>query len=260
MTSTSDAADAETSADGTRAVAAPQSTTVSRAVRLLGLLAEHPEGLTITELAAALQTQRPPLYRIANSLLDRRLIHRRADARYVLGGGLLDLALPMQRSLEDVFVEPLQRAANAAAAGAVLVLEGADGLVAAVSQSPETTQLHLVTPVGHHFTEGPIAPRLAIEAQRPAARDPESMSALLDEVRDRGYATSGGAAFAGAWAVAFPVQLPEQYGLACAMLVTLQERDEAGVIRAGERMVQDIAARLTGLGFTAAERRTPARG
>ncbi len=228
--------------------ALPRSTTVSRALDLLHLLAERPDGATITELARELGTQRPPLYRIVGSLIERGLVHRAENGRYVLGAGLLELTRPLQRTLSGLVAEPLQRAANEADAGAVLVLETADGLLAAYACSPERPGIHLVTPVGHRFTEGPIAPRLVIEAQRARAEEDgggkvvadEVHRAELDLIRERGYATSSGKALAGAWSVAFPVRLPPQYGTACVMLVSMRTDDGERLIVAGRKAADAI--------------------
>ncbi|WP_241156289.1 hypothetical protein [Leucobacter chromiireducens] len=64
-----------------------------------------------------------------------------------------------------------------------------------------------------------------------------------DEVRDRGYATSAEQALAGAWAVAFPVALPERYGPACVMLVTLSADESDRLIAAGRRAVAEVELR-----------------
>ncbi|WP_449283892.1 helix-turn-helix domain-containing protein [Leucobacter sp.] len=211
-----------------------RSTTVSRAVDLLHLLAASDEGISVTDLARELGTQRPPLYRIIGSLAERGLVHRTSRGRYVLGAGLLELARPLERTLDELVAEPLQRAANTAEAGAVLVLDTAEGLIAAVSKSPDTAEMHLVTPVGHRFSEGPIAPRLVIDSAR---------SGGSDDIGRRGYATSSGKALAGAWAAAFPVSLPEQYGPACVMLVTMRPGDADRLIAAGRAAAADIADR-----------------
>lgn len=211
-----------------------RSTTVTRAVDLLHLLATRPEGLSITELARRLGTQRAPLYRIIGSLTERSLVHRNARGLFVLGAGLLDLARPLEQTLDELVAEPLQRAANAADAGAVLVLDSGEGLVAAVSRSPETADMHIVTPVGHRFSDGAIAPRLVIDSMR--SHEPS-------EVRQRGYATSSGKALAGAWAAAFAVQLPEQYGAACVLLVTMRPEDSERLITTGLEAVREIEQR-----------------
>lgn len=211
-----------------------RSTTVSRAVDLLHLLSTNEDGLTLTELARELDTQRPPLYRIVGSLMERGLVHKNARGKYVLGMGLLELARPLEKTLDDLVAGPLQRAANAADAGAVLVLESDDALVAAVSKSPETADMHIVTPVGHRFSDGAIAPRLVIDSAK------GSGSA---EVRAQGYATSSGKALAGSWAAAFLVQLPEQYGPACVLLVTMRPGDADRIVAAGRAAVAEIEGR-----------------
>ncbi|GGH40912.1 MarR family transcriptional regulator [Microbacterium album] len=165
-------------------MAAESSTTVDRSIRLLFELAQHPDGLTVSELARRLDTQRPPLYRQLRSLMEARLVRRTENKLYQLGVGVLELA----RAFADPFTErarpALQQAADATGHSAMLNFAEGDALVLALSATPRAAGMHLSTPVGFVYPEGPIAPRVAMLAARPPAPDEDE---VVTATRARGY-------------------------------------------------------------------------
>ena len=64
----------------TEEAAAGGSLTLRRGLRLLHVLAEHPDGLSISQLAAELDTHRAGVYRLLAPLIDERFVQRLADA------------------------------------------------------------------------------------------------------------------------------------------------------------------------------------
>ncbi|MGZ4168889.1 MAG: helix-turn-helix domain-containing protein, partial [Solirubrobacteraceae bacterium] len=52
------------------------SLTLERGLRVLRVLGEHPEGLTVSELADALATHRAGIYRLLGPHLSQRLVGR----------------------------------------------------------------------------------------------------------------------------------------------------------------------------------------
>ncbi|MDF5752862.1 IclR family transcriptional regulator [Spongiactinospora sp. TRM90649] len=65
---------------------------VARAVRILELLASAPDGLTLTEVARALDFPPSSALAICTTLRQSGLAHRTRERRYVLGPGVLALA------------------------------------------------------------------------------------------------------------------------------------------------------------------------
>ena len=57
---------------------ATHSLTLDRGLRALAVLREHPEGLSVAQLAEALQTHRPAVYRLLAPLTEHHLAVRRA--------------------------------------------------------------------------------------------------------------------------------------------------------------------------------------
>ncbi len=73
---------------------ANHSLTLERGLRVLRVLAEHPDGLSVSALAAEMETHRAGIYRLLGPLVDQRLVVRDADGRHTLGVGLIELGQP----------------------------------------------------------------------------------------------------------------------------------------------------------------------
>ena len=66
--------------------------TLDRGIRALTLVAGHPSGLSVAEIAASLGVHRAIAYRLVATLEAHALVHRLPDGRIVPGGGTLALA------------------------------------------------------------------------------------------------------------------------------------------------------------------------
>ncbi|NYE21530.1 helix-turn-helix domain-containing protein [Microbacterium immunditiarum] len=160
------------------------STTVDRGIRVLFELAENPEGLSVSELARRLDTQRPPLYRQLRSLESARLIRRGEGKLYQLGIGILELAKAFNDPFNERARPALQAAADATDYSAMLVVSDGDALVVAIHATPTRPAVHLMTPVGYRMPEGMLPPRVATLSLRPyePGEDP-----LVTRAREQGY-------------------------------------------------------------------------
>jgi hypothetical protein len=103
-------------------VASETSQTLDRGLRVLEALADAPEGLTVTELAAQLDIGRTVVYRLVVTLEQHALLRRSADGRCRLGLGILALgrrvqpvvrvtSLPALRPIYDLLHVDAQHAA-----------------------------------------------------------------------------------------------------------------------------------------------------
>jgi len=195
------------SAVSTVKTVAQVSTTVDRAGDLLQLLAESPQGLGITELTRRLNTQRAPLYRILQALIDHRLVRRDPHKRYLLGVGTLQLARAYEAQF-PVGIEPaLRRVADDTGLTASLVSADGDVLTTVVSITPSTVAEHVFTPPGFRHPDGPLATRMAVLASKPP------QPGELEEVtaaRSRGFAIGRRAAIPVPYAVAAVIPTAEQ--------------------------------------------------
>lgn len=168
------------------------SQTLDRGLRLLRVLGEQPQGLSITELATRLGTSRPAVYRMLASLEHEQLAWRAGDGLVRLGVGLLALARAVTPTLRDVATPLLRRLADDVGATAHLTLAepGGDEAVAAAVVEPTHTTLHVAYRVGarHRLDQG--AGGRAI---------------LLGRAGADGYVVSHGELEAGATGIAAPV-------------------------------------------------------
>ena len=145
-----------------------------------------PDGLTVTELAAELDTHRAGIYRLLGPLAAERLVVRGASGRYTLGLGLLELASAVRSRLQEVAVRELRLLADELHATTALTIRDGDEAVVAAVVEPSGTAMHIAYRPGLRHPVDRAAPGLAILAGEPAARresDPRSRSA-----RERGWA------------------------------------------------------------------------
>ncbi len=200
---------------------------------MLEVLAESPDGLTVTELAAALEINRTVVYRLVSTLEQHRLIRRDVTGRLHLGLGIMHLAAAVQPVLRDLAVPVLRQLADTVGATAHLtVADGEEALALAVVE-PSWTDFHVAYRVGARHPINSGAAGRAIQMGRvPRARGA------------RAYVVSTGELQSGAHGLAAPV--PGIRGLDASVgIVTLGAPIDEGVV--APRVVAaaaEVAARL----------------
>ncbi len=142
------------------------SQTLDRGLQVLLLLADEPDGCTVTELATALGVARPVVYRLLATLEQRHLATRGGDGRVRLGLGVLALAARVQPLLREAAAPLLRQLADLVGATAHLTVADGGQALAVVVVEPQWTQLHVAYRVGsRHGLERGAAGR-AILAMR----------------------------------------------------------------------------------------------
>jgi AcrR family transcriptional regulator len=137
-------------------MAAETSQTLDRGLRVLAVLAGHPNGLTITELAAAVGVNRTVVYRLVTTLEQHGLARRDAAGHLHVGLGVLALARGLQPVLREVANPVLRGLAEDLGATAHLTLvDGGEALAVAVVE-PSWTDYHVAYRVGarHPLDQG----------------------------------------------------------------------------------------------------------
>ena len=180
--------------------------TLDRGLRLLHLVADATNGVTVTEAAAQLGVGRAVVYRLVGTLAEHGLVRRDKAGRLRLGAGVLQLARRAQPLIADAALPALRRLAEAVGATAHLtVAEGAEG-VALLVVEPTWTQFHMAYRVGsRHPLERGAAGR-AIVAARQLGKSPVDPSAAgVDQAMDPPLVLSEGELQAGAHGIAAPV-------------------------------------------------------
>lgn len=210
---------------------AETSQTLDRGLRVLELLAETPEGLTVTEVAAALGVSRTVVYRLVVTLEHHGLVRRSADGRCRLGMGVLALARQGQPLLRDAALPSLRRLADATAATAYLgVVDGDDVLTLAVAEP--RSEVHVAYRPGARMPLDRGAAGRAILAARTVGSRP----------MDPPWVVSTGDPVSGGAGIACVLAVP---GVEAVVgVVTLSDPDEAVVGPRVARAASDIARAL----------------
>jgi DNA-binding IclR family transcriptional regulator len=199
--------------------------TLERGLRVLRVLAEHPEGMTVSELADALGTHRAGIYRLLGPHLAERFVRRRDD-RYFLGTGLVELASRVRPRLQEAAGPLLQALADELHATAALtVRDGEDAAVVLDVRSPRHADMHIAYRPGLRHPVAIAASGIAILAGAPSRPTERAEVAVA---RERGWARSAGELLPGASGVAAPVGDAD----AAVSAVWIGERDEPAMARA----------------------------
>jgi DNA-binding IclR family transcriptional regulator len=214
------------------------SLTLERGLRVLRVLARHPEGLSVSQLAVALDTHRAGVYRLLGPLLEERS----DGGLHTLGLGLIELASGVRQRLQAVAGPELQRLADEIGATTALTLrDGEEAVVVAVVE-PRNSDMHIAYRPGLRHALDRAASGIAILAglgPRPGER-----AAIID-ARERGWALSHGELIPGATGVAAPIKVAAGDVEASVSAVWIEQLDPA---RAAVAVMRSAAAIAVGLG------------
>ncbi|HEX5771311.1 MAG TPA: helix-turn-helix domain-containing protein [Nocardioidaceae bacterium] len=214
---------------------AETSQTLDRGLRVLAVLASHPNGLTVTELAGAVGVNRTVVYRLVTTLEQHGLARRDAGGRLHVGLGVLALARGLQPVLREMANPVLRRLAEDLGATAHLTLaDGGEALAIAVVE-PSWTDFHVAYRVGarHPLNQGAAGRAILL------GREINSGS----EVADR-FVQTAGELQPGARGLASPVLGVE--GLEASVgIVTLGELDAATAGPEVAAAAAEVARRLS---------------
>lgn len=172
-------------------MATETSQTLDRGLRVLRVLAESPEGLTVTEISHRLEVNRTVVYRLISTLEQHGLVRRDARSRLFIGLGVLHLASGVQPLLRDLALPELRRLAEALGATAHLtVADGEEALALAVVE-PTWTDFHVSYRVG---------------ARHPLSQGAAGKAIALADLDEPAYAVTSGELQTGARGLAAPVR------------------------------------------------------
>jgi DNA-binding IclR family transcriptional regulator len=178
------------------------SLTLERGLRLLRVLARHPDGLSVSQLATELDTHRAGIYRLLAPLLRERLVTRDGDGQHRLAVGLIELASAVHPRLQQAARAELERLADElGATTALTVRDGEEAVVLAVVE-PRNTDMHIAYRAGLRHSLDQAASGIAIlAAMEPSAGE----RAAITKARALGWALSTGELIPGATGVAAPL-------------------------------------------------------
>lgn len=183
------------------------SQTLSRGIRVLEVLADAQEALTVDQIAERLAVHRSIAYRLIRTLEDHGLLVRGASGKFELGARLAALATGVAHDLQAAALPELTVAANELAMTCFITVLDHDECVTLVSVEPRHAIAAVAQRPGsrHPVTVG--APGRAVLAQLPPESWPSASRAAVGEVTSRGYADSHGEVIENLSAVAVPLPL-----------------------------------------------------
>lgn len=132
------------------------SQTLDRGLRVLRVLADSSEGMTVTELSHRLDVNRTVVHRLVSTLEQHGLVRRDARSRLFVGLGVLHLASGVQPLLRDLAMPVLRRLAESLGSTAHLTVADGDEALALAVVEPTWTDFHVAYRVGarHPLTQG----------------------------------------------------------------------------------------------------------
>lgn len=226
----------------------PASQTLSRGIRILEVLAEAREPLSIDELARRLDVHRSVAYRLVRTLEDHGLVTRTPTGRLQLGARLAALAAAVAHDLHAEALPELTDVANELGMTCFLTVLDHDECVTLASVEPRHAVNALAQRPGsrHPVTRG--APGKAILSIVPEPEWPAVTGELANEIRDaaaRGFATSHDEVIPTLRAVAVPLSLRGRSPSAIAVVYVASVRSDAAI---AERLTRSATAIRDALG------------
>ncbi len=213
------------------------SLTLDRGLRVLRVLAENPDGLSVTDLAREMSTHRAGMYRMLGPLSDQRLIVRAGDGRFQLGIGLIELASGVRTRLQEVALPELQTLADTVGATTALTFRDGDQAVVVSVLEPRSSDVHIAYRTGLRHRLDQAASGIAILAAQPFRTDERE---AVTQARARGWAQSEGELLAGVTGVASAIAASGEGAEASVSAVWIGERE----IEQVARLVLDAADRI----------------
>lgn len=242
--------DSPASAAATSDVRTPASQTLSRGIRVLEVLADVRDPLSIDEVAARLEVHRSIAYRLVRTLEDHRLVLRDSTGRVALGARMAALAAGVAHDLQAEALPELTAVANDLGMTCFLaVLDGTECITLS-SVEPRHALASVAQRPGarHAITVG--APSKAILSALPVSQWPvqadDALHADVTRAAERGWATSHDEVIPTVQAVAVPLRLAPRHRPAAIAVVHVTAPDDPATIAA--RLEQSATAIRAALG------------
>jgi len=203
-------------------------------------LRDAPDGLSVAEIARALDLPRAIVTRLLVTLEEKRYVERMSSRSYRLGPELIALGKAVRSDLRDIAATVLRDLAEQVGATVVLVMrDGSHAVVISVVE-PMNTDLRLSFRLGSRHLLHQGAEGMAILAGNPPV-DGERRE--VTAARRTGYVVSAGEILPGTWGLAVPVGA----GDSCAMsigVIAAQALDERMICQRVTDAANELASRV----------------
>ena len=196
-----------------RPAPAAHSQTLSRGIRVLEILADTAEPMSIVALAAALDVHRSIAYRILRTLEDHGLVVRDPAGQVRLGARLAALARGVSRDLQAASLPVLTRIANELGMTAFVAVLDQGEIFTLVSIEPRQAHATVAQQPGTRHPLNMGAPGIAIQSGLSATEwaalgQSETRRSEAGEVAALGYASSHNEVIPGLSSIAVPLLVP----------------------------------------------------
>ncbi len=229
---------------------APASQTLSRGIRILEVLADARESLSIDEIARRLGVHRSVAYRLLRTLEEHGLVTRDGSGRISLGARMAALAAGVAHDLQSEALPELTELANELGMTCFLSVLDRDDCVTLASVEPRHAVASVAQRPGtrHPVTRG--APGKAILSLVPGESWPAGADAhLREEVSDAsalGWFESHDEVIPSLRAVAVPLAIRGRAPAAIAVVYLASRREPAEIAARLERSATIIRTALGG--------------
>ncbi|MFC6354725.1 IclR family transcriptional regulator [Luethyella okanaganae] len=224
--------------------ASPHSQTLSRGIRVLEILAENGDPMTIVALSTTLGVHRSIAYRILRTLEDHGLVLRDAAGAVRLGPRMAALARGVARDLQSAALPELTAAANELGMTAFLTVLDHREVVTLLSVEPRQAHATVAQRPGTRHPLSVGAPGIAIQSRLDARQwaelgHGETARPEADLARARGFASSHDEVIPGLSSIAVPLFVAGQPPAAIAVVYVANANDAAMI---GARLTQSATA------------------
>lgn len=228
----------------------PPSQTLSRGIRILEILADVREPLTIDDLAEHLGVHRSIAYRLLRTLEDHGLVARDSSGRFALAARMAALAAGVAHDLQAEALPELTAIANDLGMTCFLAVLDRDECITIASVEPRHAVASVAQRPGSRHPVIVGAPGKAILSLLPAAEWPagvtDRLRAEVAEAAARGYATSHDEVIPTVQSVSVPLTLRGQRPAAIAVVHVGHDADPAAVAARLQRSADAIRDALGG--------------
>ncbi|GAB96328.1 DNA-binding IclR family transcriptional regulator [Kineosphaera limosa] len=214
--------------------------TLERGLLVLRALADAPQGLTASEVAARLGVHRSVAYRLLQALA-RTGFAARTGTRYRIGAELVALGQRVRPGLRQAAEPILADLADRTGSSACLLVRDGEHAVAITVTQPSTTTTHLSYRVGSRDALDRGAGSIAVQAAGPVSADD---SDRVRAARREGFVLSSEEVTPGTHAVAAPIRTTHPDGPAAVTLITHRRETAEGAVDAVVAAAARIGAAL----------------
>lgn len=234
----------------TDAGTAPPSQTLSRGIRILEILADAREPLSIDDVSRRLVVHRSVAYRLLRTLEDHGLVVRDSSGLIQLGARMAALAAGVAHDLQAEALPELTAVANDLGVTCFLVVMDRDECVTLASVEPRHAVAAVAQRPGtrHPVTAG--APGKAILSVLPSEQWPSEVAERVRrdaaDAASRGFATSHDEVIPSLRSVAVPLQVRGRGPCAIAVVYVASAHEPAQIAERLQRSARVVRDALGG--------------